>query len=155
MASFREVEYMDEPIPRRRRRRRRRRRGGLRTLLVLILLAAAVFAAYKLTNGFADLRLPVKVSLDNTNTEFDYDLDRLAGQIVPGMYVGDCGPLEAEELRECAKKNSAWADELEFMAEHISIYTEDAVKTALLGPEKTPFALLSAVYIQIAEADEH
>lgn len=30
------------------------------------------------------------------------------------------------------------------MAEHISIYTEDAVKTALLGPEKTPFALLSA-----------
>lgn len=144
MASFREVEYMDEPISRRRRRRRRRRRGGLRTLLVLILLAAAVFAAYKLTNGFADLRLPVKVSLDNTNTEFDYDLDRLAGQIVPGMYVGDCGPLEAEELRECAKKNSEWADELEFMAEHISIYTEDAVKTALLGPEKTPFALLSA-----------
>lgn len=107
MASFREVEYMDEPISRRRRRRRRRRRGGLRTLLVLILLAAAVFAAYKLTNGFADLRLPVKVSLDNTNTEFDYDLDRLAGQIVPGMYVGDCGRSKPRSCANVQRKTAS------------------------------------------------
>lgn len=144
MASFREVEYMDEPVYRRRRRRRRRRGGGLRALLVLILLALAVFAAYRLTYGFAGLRLPVKVSLKNTDTEFSYDLERLEAQIQDGMYVGDCGPLDAEELRRCAEENRKWADELEFMADHIAIYSEEAVNTALQDPGKTPFALLSA-----------
>lgn len=145
MDSFREVEYMDEPAPRRRRRRRRRRhRGRWKALLTLIVLVLAVIAAYRLTDGFSALHMPVKVSLKNTDTEFDYDLTRLAAQISDDMYVGDCGAAEAEELRSCAKENPDWADELEFMAEHIEIYSEEAVKTALLGPEKTPFALLSA-----------
>lgn len=144
MDSFREVEYMDEPAPRRRRRSRRRRRRRWKTLLVLIVLVLAAVAAYRLTDGFSALHLPVKVSLRNTDTKFDYDLDRLAAQISDDMYVGDCGAAEAEELRRCAEENPDWADELEFMAEHVDIYSEEAVKTALQGPEKTPFALLSA-----------
>ena len=143
MASFREVEYMDAPRPRRRRRRRRRRRFW-KGLLTLAVLALALVAAYKLTDGFSAIKLPVSVSLENTDTEFSYDLDRLAAQITDAMYVGDCGAQEAEELRVCAGENPDWAGELEFMAEHIGIYTEEAVKTALQGPEKAPFALLSA-----------
>ena len=143
MASFREVEYMDAPRPRRRRRRRRRHRFW-KGLLTLAVLALALVAAYKLTDGFSAIKLPVSVSLKNTDTEFSYDLDRLAAQITDAMYVGDCGAQEAEELRVCAGENPDWAGELEFMAEHIGIYTEEAVKTALQGPEKAPFALLSA-----------
>lgn len=143
MASFHEVEYMEEPR-RRRKRRRRRRRGWGRAAAALLLIAALGFAAYKFRGGLSGFSLPVKLSLDNTDTRFDYGLEALEAQISGGMSIGECGAQEAEELRQLAKEHSAWADELEFMARHIDIYSEEAVVTAINGVEKTPFALLSA-----------
>lgn len=142
MASFREVEYMDAPRGHRRRRRRRRQRWGRVAALLLIVVLG--LAAYKLTDGFSSFSLPVSVPLDNTDTEFDYDLDALSAQITDDMFIGECGDEEAEKLRELAADNSEWRDELEFMAANIGIYREEAVVTAINGVEKTPFALLSA-----------
>lgn len=142
MASFREVEYMDAPRGHRRRRRRRRQRWGRVAALLLIVVLG--LAAYKLTDGFSSFSLPVSAPLDNTDTEFDYDLGALSAQITDDMFIGECGDEEAEKLRELAADNSEWRDELEFMAANIGIYREEAVVTAINGVEKTPFALLSA-----------
>ena len=142
MASFREVEYMEEP-PRHKRRRRRRRRWG-RTVVTLLVIVLLGLAAYKLRGGFSGFGLPVRLSLENTDTQFDYVLEELEARITDDMYIDECGAQEAEELLELAKGNSKWADELEFMARHIGIYTREAVVTAINGVEKTPFALLSA-----------
>ena len=142
MASFREVEYMEEP-PRHKRRRRRRRRWG-RTVVTLLVIVLLGLAAYKLRGGFSGFGLPVRFSLENTDTQFDYVLEELEARITDYMYIDECGAQEAEELLELAGKNSKWADELEFMARHIGIYTREAVVTAINGVEKTPFALLSA-----------
>ena len=142
MASFREVEYMEEP-PRHKRRRRRRRRWG-RTVVTLLVIVLLGLAAYKLSGGFSGFGLPVRLSLENTDTQFDYVLEELEARITDDMYIDECGAQEAEELLELAKGNSKWADELEFMARHIGIYTREAVVTAINGVEKTPFALLSA-----------
>ncbi len=142
MASFREVEYMEEP-PRHKRRRRRRRRWG-RTVVTLLVIVLLGLAAYKLRGGFSGFGLPVRLSLENTDTQFDYVLEELEARITDDMYMDECGAQEAEELLELAKGNSKWADELEFMARHIGIYTREAVVTAINGVEKTPFALLSA-----------
>ena len=143
MASFREVEYMEEPPRHRRRRRRRRRRWG-RTVVTLLVIVLLGLAAYKLRGGFSGFGLPVRLSLENTDTQFVYELSELEARITDDMYVDECGAQEAEELRGLARSNPEWADELEFMARHIGIYTREAVVTAINGVEKTPFALLSA-----------
>ncbi len=139
MASFREVEYMERP-----RRRRRRRRRWPKALVTLALVCVLAAAAWKFTDGLSAFSLPVKLGLENADTGFSYDLGTLEGLITDEMYLGECGAEEAAELRELAEENADWSEELEFMASHIGIYSEEAVVTALNGPEKTPFALLSA-----------
>lgn len=143
MSNFREVEYMEEPVRRRLRRRRRRRRGCLGPLFALVFICLGLYAAWRLTDGFGGFGLPVRLDLGNTDTEFTYDLASLGAQVSPEMYLDECGAQEAEQLRALAKEAPEWAEELEFMARHIGIYTEEAVKTALGGAEKTPFVLLT------------
>ena len=125
--------------PRRRRRRRRGRRAAALTIFALILILA-LLAVWRLTDGFTTFAPPDQ---KNVNRELSYSLEQLAGMIRPEMGVNECGEDYAAELRGLAAREEGLAERLNFMAEHIGIYSEAAVKTALQGEEKLDFALLT------------
>ena len=131
-----EDEYYAPPPRRYYRRRRHRRRVGL--IIFALFLLLALFALWRFTDGLTTFA----VDLDNVSDELDYTLTTLSGEIRPEMSVNECGAQEAEQLRELAAQEEELAERLEFMAEHIDIYTQEAVKTALQGEEKLDFALL-------------
>ena len=68
-------------------------------------------------------------------------LSRLEGQITPDMALNECAPEYAAALRELAAEKPLQADRLNFIARHIDIYSEAAVKTAMQSEEKLDFAL--------------
>ena len=58
------------------------------------------------------------------------------------MAVNECGTDYVAQLESLASEEEDLAERLRFIADHIEIYTEEAVKTALQGGEKLDFALL-------------
>lgn len=132
--------YQDEyynPPRRYYRRRRRRRRVGL-VIFALILLLALVFV-WRFTDGFTTFAGP---DMKNVQNELNYSLTTLANEIQPEMSVNECGADYVSQLRALAQEDEKLAERLNFIADHIDIYTEEAVKTALQGGEKLDFALL-------------
>ena len=133
-------DYYDEVYGRKPPRKRRRRRGrGFLLLLVAVLVLAGLYMVRR--GGLRVLSVPE----ENIETEFDVDLDALAARITPEMAVNTLGSAEAAELRSAAEETRGErARMLEFMADNIGIYSEEAYKTAIITPEKTAFALLTA-----------
>lgn len=132
--------YQDEyynPPRRYYRRRRRRRRVGL-VIFALILLLALVFV-WRFTDGFTTFAGP---DMKNVQNELNYSLTTLANEIQPEMSVNECGADYVSQLRALAQEDEELAERLNFIADHIDIYAEEAVKTALQGGEKLDFALL-------------
>ena len=125
--------------PRRRYRRRRRRSGRVALIIFVLVLLLVLFFVWRLTDGFTTFAGP---DLKNVQNELTYSLNTLAGEISPDMAVNECGEDYVSQLRELAAEESGLADRLNFIADHIEIYTEEAVKTALQGGEKLDFALL-------------
>ncbi|HIT31210.1 MAG TPA: C39 family peptidase [Candidatus Scatomorpha stercoravium] len=125
-----------EPPPRRYRRRRRGRAGLV--IFALILILALVFV-WRFTDGFTRFAPP---ELTNVQDGFTYSLDALAGEISPDMRLDECGIDYKAELESMAANKPKLADRLNFIADHLEIYPEEAVKTALQGEEKLDFALL-------------
>lgn len=132
-------DYYDEVYGRKPPRKRRRRRGrGFLLLLVAVLVLAGLYMVRR--GGLRVLSVPE----ENIETEFDVDLDALAARITPEMAVNTLGSAEAAELRSAAEETRGErARMLEFMADNIGIYSEEAYKTAIITPEKTAFALLT------------
>ena len=132
-------DYYDEVYGRKPPRKRRRRRGrGFLLLLVAVLVLAGLYMVRR--GGLGVLSVPE----ENIETEFDVDLDALAARITPEMAVNTLGTAEAAELRSAAEETRGErARMLEFMADNIGIYSEEAYKTAIITPEKTAFALLT------------
>lgn len=132
-------DYYDEVYGRKPPRKRRRRRGrGFLLLLVALLVLAGLYMVRR--GGLRVLSVPE----ENIETEFDVDLDALAARITPEMAVNTLGTAEAAELRSAAEETRGErARMLEFMADNIGIYSEEAYKTAIITPEKTAFALLT------------
>ena len=132
-------DYYDEVYGRKPPRKRRRRRGrGFLLLLVAVLVLAGLYMVRR--GGLRVLSVPE----ENIETEFDVDLDALAARITPEMAVNTLGTAEAAELRSAAEETRGErARMLEFMADNIGIYSEEAYKTAIITPEKTAFALLT------------
>ena len=58
------------------------------------------------------------------------------------MRLDECGIDYKAELESMAANKPKLADRLNFIADHLEIYPEEAVKTALQGEEKLDFALL-------------
>ena len=131
--------YDDYYEPPRRRYRRRRRRGGVGLVIFLLILLLALFFVWRFTDGLTTFAGP---DLKNVQNEFTYSLDSLAGEISPEMRVDECGLSYMTELEQLANSESELADRLRFIADHLEIYSEEAVKTALAGGEKLDFALL-------------
>ena len=132
--------YRDEyyaPPRRSYRRRRRKRRVGL--IIFVLVLILALLLVWRLTDGFTTFAGP---SMDNVQDEFTYSLATLSGEITPDMSINECGSDYVSQLRELAAQEDGLAERLDFIADHIDIYTEEAVKTALQGGEKLDFALL-------------
>ena len=125
-----------EPPPRYYRRRRRFRIGPI--IFFLLLVLALVFV-WRFTDGFTRFTPP---DLKNVQDEFAYSLDSLAAEISPEMRVDECGVDYMAQLEQLAGEEPELADRLGFIADHLEIYPEEAVKTALQGGEKLDFALL-------------
>ena len=135
--------YDDEyyaPPPRRYRRRRRRHGGRVALIIIALILLLALFFVWRFTDGLTTFAGP---SLDNVQNELTYSLATLEGEIQPEMAINECGEDYAAQLRELAAKEEDLAERLNFIADHIEIYSEAAVKTALQGEEKLDFALLT------------
>ncbi len=133
--------YHDEYYaPPRRYYRRRRRRGRVGLVIFALILLLALFFVWRFTDGFTTFAGPDMKNVQNT---LSYSLTTLAGEIRPEMSINECGGDYASQLRSLAEEDGELAERLNFIADHIDIYTEAAVKTALQGGEKLDFALLT------------
>lgn len=129
----------DYYAPPRRYRRRRRRRGRVGLVIFALILLLALFFVWRLTDGLTTFAGP---DMKNVQNELSYSLNTLAGEIRPEMAVNECGTDYVAQLESLASEEEDLAERLRFIADHIEIYTEEAVKTALQGGEKLDFALL-------------
>ena len=129
----------DYYAPPRRYRRRRRRRGRVGLVIFALILLLALFFVWRLTDGLTTFTGP---DMKNVQDELSYSLNTLAGEIRPEMAVNECGTDYVAQLESLASEEEDLAERLRFIADHIEIYTEEAVKTALQGGEKLDFALL-------------
>lgn len=129
----------DYYAPPRRYRRRRRRRGRVGLVIFALILLLALFFVWRLTDGLTTFAGP---DMKNVQDELSYSLNTLAGEIRPEMAVNECGTDYVAQLESLASEEEDLAERLRFIADHIEIYTEEAVKTALQGGEKLDFALL-------------
>ena len=125
--------------PPRRYYRRRRRRGRAGLIIFLLILLLALFALWRFTDGLTTFAGP---DTKNVQDEFSYSLSSLAGEITQDMRVNECGVDYAAQLESLAAEEPELAERLNFISDHLDIYTEEAVKTALQGEEKLDFALL-------------
>lgn len=73
--------------------------------------------------------------------EVDALLSALEATVTDAMQLNECGEAEAGQLRTLAREEPERARQLEFIASHVEIYSQDAVKTALLGGDHIDFAL--------------
>ena len=134
--------YDDEyyaPPPRRRARRRRRHGGRVALIIIVLILLLALFFVWRFTDGLTVFAGPDTKNVQDTLT---YSLSALEGEIREDMAVNECGESYVLQLRELAAQEEELADRLNFIADHIDIYSEAAVRTALQGEEKLDFALL-------------
>ena len=131
--------YPEDYPPPRRYYRRRRRRGRAGLIIFALILLLALFFVWRFTEGFTTFAGP---DMKNVQSELTYSLEALAGEIRPEMRVDECGLDYKAELESLAAEEPELADRLLFIADHLEIYTEEAVKTALAGEEKLDFALL-------------
>ena len=123
---------------------RRTRRGGRGTVVAAVLLCVLVLltvAAAKLRSGAGGAGMSDGALASASADEVGALLTRLGASITDGMYVGECGEDYAAQLRALAAEEPDRAGQLNFIADHIDIYTEDYVKTALLGGDHIDFAL--------------
>lgn len=133
-------DYYDGYAPPRRHYRRRRRHSGRIALIIFaLILILALLLVWRFTDGLTSFAGP---DMGNVQDEFTYSLDSLASEIRPEMSVNECGVDYRAQLESLAASEPELADRLNFIADHLDIYTEEAVKTALQGEEKLDFALL-------------
>lgn len=122
---------------------RRRKHGFLKLLLTLLVLCVAAAGAWKLTDGFRELHLPVKTDMTNVEADITVDYAALASRL-----SGEDAAFEASEddlaaLRDRARDYPEHAEAIEFFIDHIGAYSQLYVNTILLSPEKAEFALLA------------
>ena len=124
------------------RRGGRRRKRRARRFLVLLLLIAAALTAYRATDGFSRVHLPSEAAKTNIQTNFTVDLGALAAQC--DAAGGDYSLSSDDEaaLEKVAQKNPEYKEKINFFIKHASAYSQTAVNTLLLAPEKADFVLL-------------
>lgn len=117
------------------RYRPRRRRRVFPVMLLVLLVGALLLtlAALALKSWlFSGYSAPLP----------DADLARL--EVLCRESGGNFQPSEEDmaSLKKAARENARYREELEFLIEHVGAYSQDAVNTAIISPEKTAFVLM-------------
>lgn len=115
--------------------RPRRRRRVLPVMLLVLLVGALLLTLGTLVMKswlFSGYAAPVP----------DADLSRL--ETLCGESGGSFQPTEEDlaALKKAARDNARFREEIEFFIAHIRAYSQDAVNTVIVSPEKTAFVLM-------------
>lgn len=127
--------------PQYRRQARHRHRSKLPAMLLILLVAAGLltlgilFMRDHLVSGAPD---PAAAK----NGQYDIDFEALSELCDSAGGTFQAAESDLSALRNTAAENPEYRREIVFLAEHISAYSQDAVNTALISPEKTAFVLL-------------
>ena len=113
--------------------------GSSSLILAALLIWLALIAALLCLSGCG--AAPEGGGAGSSGAEADF-LAGLAESIEPEMALEENGARYLGELSALALERPELAERLKFIAEHIDIYSEAAVKTALQSEEKLDFALL-------------
>lgn len=114
--------------------------GSSSLMLAALLIWLALIAALLCLSG-CGAAPESRGSGSSSGAEADF-LAGLAESIEPEMALEENGARYLGELSALALERPELAERLKFIAEHIDIYSEAAVKTALQSEEKLDFALL-------------
>jgi hypothetical protein len=116
---------------------RRKRRLG-RGFVLLVLVAAAVAIGYKVGYSRAGRSVTYEVETQPVSeSEFaiiEEQIDSKNGTFSPSE-------IDLAQLKEQCVNYPEYKEEIEFFIEHIGAYSQEAVNTVLLSPEKTSFVL--------------
>ena len=123
------------------RRARTRRRSKLPAMLFILLIAAGL-----LTFGILFMRdhllLGTPAASAAKNGQFDIDFEELSELCANSVRAFQAEESDLLALHDAAEENPEYRREIEFLAAHISAYSQDAVNAAIISPEKTSFVLL-------------
>ena len=123
------------------RRARTRRRSKLPAMLFILLIAAGL-----LTFGILFMRdhllFGTSAGSAAKNGQFDIDFEELSELCADSENSFQASESDLQALHDTAEENPKYRREIEFLAAHISAYSQDAVNTAVISPEKTSFVLL-------------
>lgn len=132
--------YKKDLAPRRTKKKTKKKRGG--TVLFLLFIAIAVFIILKIDDGSSLLDSKVAVPSDNIQTNFEVNLDELSALITDDMYTFTAEQSDIDGLYKVAEEYPEYGDKIKFFIKHIGAYSQMAVSTILMAPEKIDFILL-------------
>lgn len=130
--------YMNNTRSRRRYRRHRRRKATMILFIFLVSAALLTLGIYFIKDHVVSGAPNPKVA-GRAYSEIDFDELLKSCEKSGGSFQASESDLAA--LRDAAEANPEYREELEFLVQHIYAYSQDAVNTALISPEKTAFVL--------------
>jgi hypothetical protein len=136
-----------------RRTARRKRKKRRRRFTLFLFLAIFALVAYKLSDGFSSSPGGAQVPMDNIETDFSVDTSALTASITGSDSTYAASRDDIDALQEIIDKYPNYADEIEFLIDHIGVYSQEAVNTILLSPEKTDFVLLAPFAEPVSDTD--
>lgn len=118
-----------------------KKRGRFGTLILFLLfITIAVIVVLKVGGVIGGAS--VKVPTDNIKVDFSVDFEALSAQIENLGGNFSASQSDIDTLRSIAEKQTRYAEEIQFFIDHMSAYSQMAVDTVILSPEKIAFVLL-------------
>lgn len=129
------------------RPRRKKRRHIFRLLLVLVVILAAIVHLRSssdrgFTGGLAACNTRSFFASDTLVTDFDLDYGKLEDALAERGEISSPSQDELSALYGVAGQYPQYREETEFFAEHAAYYSQDAINTVIMAPEKAAFVLL-------------
>lgn len=122
-------------------RKKQKKRGCFgKMVFFLLFMTVAVIAVLKVSGILGGSS--VKVPTDNIKVDFSVDFEVLSNQIDARGGDFTASDSDIEFLKKIAAKQTRYSQEINFFIEHISAYSQMAVNTVILSPEKISFVLL-------------
>lgn len=127
--------------------RGRRRGHKLRLLLVLVIvLAVIVHLRSSSDRGFSGGLISCNTgslfASDTLVTDFQLDYSKLEDSLSERGQISSPSQDELNALRSVSEQYPQYREETEFFASHAGYYSQEAINTVIMAPEKTAFVLL-------------
>ncbi|NCC67659.1 MAG: hypothetical protein EOM14_05615 [Clostridia bacterium] len=118
-----------------------KKRGRFGTLvLFLLFITIAVIVVLKVGGVIGGGS--VKVPTNNIKVDFSVDFEVLSAQIETCGGSFSASQSDIDTLRSVAEKQTRYSEEIQYFIDHLSAYSQMAVDTVILSPEKIAFVLL-------------